>query len=135
MAKGLSVILAAACARGHNCRVSEQGASTWKSSPTALASSEDAVAVAPADENIDRPHPRPVHARCSLEEGAPETLHRGGVKSDRSDGLWVPQRLVHGVLQSTADPAIQWQHEAALRPLEQCGVQAAQADAPQHGLA
>src|SRR6266700_5095210 len=81
-----------------------------------LALLKDAVAVTPSDEDIDRPHPRPIHAGRPLEKGAPETLHCHGIEADRSDGLRIPQSPVHGVLQAAPNPAIQRQHETALRP-------------------
>src|SRR5689334_8558146 len=81
-----------------------------------LVSPEDAVAVTPTDEDIDRPHPRPIHPGRALEEGAPETLHRHGIEPDRSNRLRIPQGTVHGALQAAPNPAIQRQHEAALRP-------------------
>src|ERR1700686_1105992 len=98
------------------------------------ASPEDAVAVAPSDEDVYRPDPRPIHAGCPLEEGTPEPLHRHRVEPNGSDGLRIPQGVVHDVLQAAPDPPIEWQDEPALRSLEQRRVKAAQANAPQDGL-
>jgi hypothetical protein len=86
------------------------------------ASAEDAVAMAPSDEDVYRPDPRPIHAGCPVEEGSPEPLHRCGVETGRSYGLRVPQGLVYSILQAAPDPAIERQHEAALGPLEQCRI-------------
>src|SRR5579884_2320429 len=93
------------------------------------ASAEDTVAVAPSDEDVHRPNPRPIQAGCPVEEGSPEPLHRRGVEPHRSDGLRVSQGPVHGVLQTAPDPAIERQHKSALGPLEQRRVKAAQTDA------
>jgi UDP-N-acetylglucosamine 2-epimerase (non-hydrolysing) len=90
----------------------------------------NAVAMAPSDEDIHRPDARPIHAGCPGKEGPPEPLDRYGVEAGRGNRLRVPQGLVHGALQAAPDPAIEWQDEAALGPLEQCRVEAAQADAP-----
>ena len=53
-------------------------------------SAEDAVAVAPSDEYVYRPDARPIYARCPLEKGPPEPLHRRGVQAGRGDGLRIP---------------------------------------------
>src|SRR5271166_605800 len=98
------------------------------------ASPEHAVTVAPSDEDVYRPNPRPIHAGRPIEEGTPEPLHRYGVEPDWSDSLRVPQSLVHGVLEAAPDPAIEGQHKPALGPFEQRRVKATQADAPQHSL-
>src|SRR6516165_11909121 len=82
--------------------------------PWTATSAEDAVAVAPSDEDVYRPDPRPIHAGCPLEEGPPETLHRSGVEAGRSDGLRVPEGLVHDILQAAPDPPIERQNEPAL---------------------
>src|SRR6516225_3402130 len=98
------------------------------------ASAENAVAVAPSDKDVYGPDPRPIHAGSPVEECPPEPLHCCGIEAGWSYGLRVSKRLVHGILQAAPDPAIKRQHEAALGPLEQCRVEAAQADASQHGL-
>src|SRR5277367_3201286 len=56
-----------------------------------ITSAEDAVAVAPSDQDVNRPDPRPVHAGRPFEERAPETLHCYGIEPDWSDSLRVPQ--------------------------------------------
>src|SRR5262245_53632620 len=93
--------------------------------PWTATSAEDAVAVAPSDEDVYRPDPRPIQARCPVEEGPPEPLHRCGVEAGRSDGLRVPQGLVHYILQAAPDPPIERQHEPALASLKQRRVEAA----------
>src|SRR4051812_10732431 len=95
---------------------------------------ENAVTMAPPNEDIDGPYPRPIHARCPLEEGPPESLDRRGIEARWSDDLRIPQGLVHCVLKAAPDPAIERQNESALGPVEQGRVESAQADAPQHRL-
>jgi len=89
--------------------------------------------VTPPDQDVYRPNSRPISAAATLEEASPEPLHRGGVEPDRCNRLRVPQGLVHGVLQSAADPAIKRHHEPTLGPIEQRGVKAAQTNAPTEG--
>src|SRR5215468_5835726 len=96
--------------------------------PWLAASAEDAVSMAPSDEDVYGPNARPIHPGCPVEKGPPEPLHRCRVEAGQSDGLRVPQGLVHGVLQAAPDPAIKGQHESALGSLEQRGIEATQAD-------
>ena len=63
-----------------------------------VTSSEDAVAVAPSNEDIDGPNTRPIHARGLLKESSPKALHSCGVEPGGSNGLRIPQGLIHGVL-------------------------------------
>src|SRR5262245_17574238 len=100
-----------------------------------LSLTEDAVAVAPANKDVHRPDPRPINTTCSVEIGPPEPGYCCWIEPGGRNGLRVAQGLVHGGPQTAPDPAIERQHEAALRPLEQCRVEAAQADTPEHSLA
>src|SRR5215212_5876965 len=81
-----------------NTRKDDRGGASGDRSCPALP--EHAVAVAPPDEDVDRPHPRPIHAGRPVEESLPEPRHRRGVEPNGGDSLRVPQGLIHGVLQA-----------------------------------
>src|ERR1700732_1528507 len=70
------------------------------------ASPEDAVAVAPANEDEYCPDSRPIDAGRPVEEGAPEPLQGDGIEAGGDDGLRAPQGVIHGCPEAASNPAI-----------------------------
>ena len=89
----------------------------------------------PADEDINRPDPRPVDPGAAVDKGLPQLSDRDRIETAWRNRLRIAHGLIHHLLQALPDPAIERQHESALGPIEQRRIEAAQTDPPQHVLA
>src|SRR5262249_57606922 len=95
----------------------------------------DPVPRAPADENVEGPHPGPVEARPPLAERLPQSLHRSGSQTHAPQRLGITQRLIDRPAEALADPPVEGKDESPLRPLEEAGGQSTQPGAAKRGLA
>src|SRR5215470_11156925 len=98
-------------------------------------SAGDAVHLAPAGQDVERPDPRPVQARPLVAERLPEPLHWLGPEADAPEGFAIPQRLVDRPAQAFADPPVEGKDEAALGALEKARVESPQAGPAKRCLA
>ena len=82
----------------------------------------------PADQNVEHPYSRPIQSSRTLLVGRPQPLDGLAVEANSRCQLRVTHGVVHVTPQRLADPAVERQHEALLRPLEQCGVETVKPD-------
>ena len=95
------------------------------------ASTLDAVALAPADEDKESPDARPVNARAAGLERMPEPGDGFRSEPRRLHRHRIAQSPIHRLEEPLANPAIEGQDESCLGTFEQLRVQAAQGDTPE----
>src|SRR5712692_2067233 len=86
------------------------------------------VIAAPPPEDIDGPDARPVEAGRTLKECAPQPADGTRVEADGLAEGRVAERSRHLVPEDISCPAIDREHEASLRPVEEPGIQPSQSD-------
>ena len=87
--------------------------------------------VAPTDEHVDRPDPRPIQTRRPVQKALPKPPYRIRFKARGAHKDWIAHRAIDHLPQPTAQPTIVRKHKPRFGVIEQRRVEAAQANTAQ----